>query len=132
MRGEHHRTSLFWQFPDQIPEVVGGRWIQAARGLIQQQNRRLLDERACNAEPLVHSAGEFHDQRIRSFHQTGALQGGLNPFRARGSWNIIQGSEEVEVLPRRKPREERPFVGNRKSNLLANLIGPSARVGSFH
>ena len=104
--GQNHGGALRRQFAHQIPELCGRSWIETARRLIQQNNGGPLHQGARNAQPLVHAARKFHDQRIGGIAQAGAGKQFVDSLGARSSRNVIERRKEVKILTGGQPREK--------------------------
>src|SRR5438445_10359085 len=90
VRREDHGRALISQLADQVPKASRRSRIEAARWLIEQNDRRLFDQGAGNAKPLIHAAGEFHDQSVRCVLKSSPLQHGLYACRANLGRNIFK------------------------------------------
>ena len=61
-RGDEHGNALGDHLVDDEPEVAARDGIHAERGFVEQEDLRLVDEGAAEAEFLLHPAGELAGQ----------------------------------------------------------------------
>ena len=57
--GEHHRLAAFVDGPQHIPQVAPGLRVQRRGRLVQEDDLRVVDQRARDGQPLRLAAGEF-------------------------------------------------------------------------
>src|SRR5437667_1096641 len=67
MLREQHRPTVRAESADDFPQLPARLRIQAGRRLIEEQQLRFADERACNRETLFLPARERHDARLALF-----------------------------------------------------------------
>src|SRR3990167_4124422 len=59
VRGEEHRgAALAVEAPDRVPDEAGARDVEAGRRLVEEEDRRLADERHAEHQALAESTGE--------------------------------------------------------------------------
>ena len=120
---------------DQIPELAPRQRIDPGGGLIQDQEVRIVDQRAAQAELLLHAAGELFRRPVgevgqrRRLHQLGDAPVAL------GSGLAEQTGEERDVLTHAQIRieilaEPLRHVGDARADLFARA--PVGHVGAEH
>ena len=61
-RGHHDRDALAQELRQQLPELAARHRIDAGRRLVEQDERRLVDERAGERQLLLHAARQLAGQ----------------------------------------------------------------------
>ena len=92
------RPALAHQAADDLPQLAARQGIDAGRGLVEQQQLRRADQRAGQAQLLLHAARELagqaaHERRQRRhLHQLGILGRDARPRRPRAGRRRGRGS----------------------------------------
>ena len=100
--GPHHghavRTAFLQHGRDDRPEFAARHRIDADRRLVQQQQPRTREQRAGQAELLLHPAGELAGQARGEGRQAGEAQQSFDACRAQVARHGMQVGEQVEVF----------------------------------
>ncbi|CAO3437987.1 hypothetical protein [Azospirillum argentinense] len=107
--GGHHHAHAGPVRPyavDQLPELPAGERVHARGRLVEDQQVRIVDERAAQAELLLHAAGQLAGGPVEERRQTGALRQVGDAPPSLGVALAEQPSEEVEILGDRQRRVE--------------------------
>ena len=102
VRGDQHGHTCSGQFVYEPPEAAARQRIHAARGLVQKDDRRLVEDGASQGQPLAPSPGQVACQRVLSTAQPGHLQ---HHLAARGqpiALEPVDSAEERDVLVHRE------------------------------
>jgi hypothetical protein len=105
-RHEHGHASL-GQCVDQPPELASCQGVHAARRLVQEQNRRLVQNGAAEREALAPPAGKIARQRRLAPAESCHLQHELTPLRELRTIEAVDTSPEADVLIDRQQFVER-------------------------
>src|SRR5205823_2561809 len=62
--GDHDGLAEALELLEQLADFDSGARVQTTRGLVEQEDRRVVDEDARQAEALLHAAGEGIDQGV--------------------------------------------------------------------
>src|SRR5260370_12126429 len=103
--------------------MAGGRRVETARRLVEQQDRRPLDDGASNAQSLVHAGGKLHRLFAAEVVEAHITQGTFNPVRAFAAGQIFQGSKKNQILPGRGAMEERTLARPSATQLPPHSFG---------
>ncbi len=95
--GEEHRLALGAQEPQVGPDLMAGFDVHPERGLVEHQERRVVQERAGDGQPSLHPAGEAADGLAGAIGEADHLQHLLDARLRVG--HVVQGSGEAQVLP---------------------------------
>src|SRR5260370_9569388 len=112
--------------------MAGGRRVQTARRLVEQQDRRPLDDGASNAQSLVHAGGKLHRLFAAEVVEAHITQDTFHPVRAFAAGQIFQGSKKFQILPGGEARKERPLRRQRETNLPADRLGLKPSVSAAY
>ncbi len=81
---------------DELVDVSGGDRVEPGGGLVQEQHRRVVEQRSGQRHPLAKALGERAAEIVGPIGQVDRLQGALDaPVRrrtARRAWRSIRGS----------------------------------------
>ncbi len=97
-RGDEDRHLLAQQLVEDPPEVAARDGIDAVGRLVQEQHPRRVDQRAGQAELLLHAAGEVARQAAFEGRQVAEGQQPLDPLVAALAGHVVDVGVEVEVL----------------------------------
>ncbi|MEA3219506.1 MAG: hypothetical protein OZX49_00596 [Immundisolibacter sp.] len=117
---------------DQVPELAPRQRIDAGGGLVQDQQVRVVDQRAAQAELLLHAAGQLAGRPVQKWEQPGGARERLDPPCPLAAVVAEQAGEELEVLGDRQRRVEvlaqaLRHVGNARQDAPAR-----AGIGQVH
>src|SRR5690606_20569744 len=109
---------------DQLPELAARQRIDARRRLVEDQEVRIVDQRAAQAQLLLHAARELAGRAIRERVEAGRGKQLADAALAFLAGMAEETSEEVDVLENRKRRIEVPakalrHVGDARTDLAA-------------
>ena len=90
---------------DQVPELPARQGIDAGGGLVEDQQVRVVDQRAAQAELLLHAARQLAGRAVGKRRQPGAGEQAASAGRAPRRL-AEQAAEEVDVLGHRERRVE--------------------------
>jgi hypothetical protein len=91
---------------DQLPELAPRQRIDAGGGFVQDQQVRVVDERAAQAELLLHAAGQLAGRPVQKREQAGGARQHFDAPCPLVAVVAEQAGEEVEVLGDRQRRVE--------------------------
>jgi hypothetical protein len=91
---------------DQLPELPPRQGVDAGRRLIQDQEVRVMDERAAKAEFLLHAAAELAPRPVPEAAKPGAAQQRADAARALLRVEAEQPPEKIDIFIHRKSRVE--------------------------
>ena len=97
-----HRRLALANTVDKLPELRPGEGIDAGGRFIKDQQLRIVDQRAAQAELLLHPTGEFSGGAIAKRRQPGTLQQLVDAQFALGFIVAEQAGEEVDVFIHRE------------------------------
>ena len=84
---------------DQPPELPPRQRVDAAGRLVEEQDRRLVQDRAAEREPLAPAAGEIARQRVLAAGEAGHLEHERAPLgSSRAPVEAVDAAEEADVL----------------------------------
>ena len=112
---------------DEIPELAARERIDAGRRLVENEQIRIVDQRAAEAELLLHAAGELAGGPIVERIEARGGQKLVDPGAALRRRLTEQSAEEVDVLEHAERRieiaaEALRHVGDAAANLLADAL----------
>ena len=87
-------------------ERVAGQGVEGAERLVEEQDRRVGDERPCQGDALLHPAGELARPEIGRVRQPDLGQRPLPCLAALGGGHAVQLEREGHVVERVAPAEE--------------------------
>src|SRR5581483_3777300 len=93
---------------EELPELPPRERVHARRRLVEDEEVRVVEERAAEPELLLHAARELRRGAVAERREAGAREEELAPLGARGARASEQAPEEVEVLGDRERRVEVP------------------------
>ena len=73
--------------------------VEAAGGFVEDQHRRVVDERFGQAEPLLHAAGEAVDEVVALVGEVEQLEHVADDGFAAAARDLVGDGEEVQELP---------------------------------
>ena len=109
---DEHGAALGGEGADQDPEVDPRLRIEAARGLVEQQHRRVVHERAGEAHPLLLPAGEHAGRLVGELVEVHERDELLRPRRGALLREAVQAAGQLERRPRRQRRPGAEHVGH--------------------
>ena len=120
---------------NKIPELRSRQRVHAGRRLIENQKIRVMDQRAAQAELLLHAPGEFACRALQEFEQPGGLGELIDALAALCGSMTEQAREELQILLDRERRIQvlaQPLrhIGDARAHLLAMRL--AAHVAAQH
>ena len=108
--GDNHAHALtgLSDFIDQVPELPARQWIDSSRRFVEDQDVRVVDERAAETELLFHSSRKVGNRAIREGTKAGAFQQRCNAAVALGTRMSKKAAEKIDIVEDRKRRIEVP------------------------
>ena len=97
MPGRRRRMSA-----DQLPELAARQGVDPGRRLVQDQQIGVVNQRAAQAELLLHAAGKLAGRALGESEQIGRAQQVVDALRALVSGVAEQAAEEIEVVEHRQ------------------------------
>ena len=91
---------------DQIPELPARQRIDAGRGLVEDEQVGIVDQRAAQAELLFHAAGKLAHRPVGEGGEPGGAQQFVDARPPLGPVLTIEPAEEMQVLGDRQSRIE--------------------------
>ncbi len=87
---------------DEFPELSAGQGIHTGGGLVEDQQVRVVDERAAQAQLLLHAARQFARGAMPERGQSGGMQQLVDTTLAFAAVMAEQPAEEIHVLEHRE------------------------------
>ena len=119
---DQQRPALVAQAMELIPDPAAQERIDARRRLVEEQQRRIVDERAGQLEPSLHPARQPAGAPAADVPQVDQLEDLAGPPPARAPQHPEQRRDEIDVLADRQVRVQ----GER----LGHVADPLARLAS--
>ena len=95
-----------------LPEQVPGLRVEPGRRLVEEQDRRLVDERACDRQAPLHPARQRLDLVVRTFGELRELEELVGPARGLGSLEAEVPAVDHEVVADGDLGVERVLLGH--------------------
>ncbi len=89
---------------DQIPKLAPRERIDAGRRLVENEQIRIMDERAAETELLPHAAGELFRRPVGKGRKAGAFEQKLHPRLPLGTRAGRRDGRRIRYFPRRSDR----------------------------
>ena len=120
---------------DQIPELRARQRVHASRRLIENQKIRVMNQRAAQAEFLLHAPGQLACRALQEFEQASGLGELIDPLAALCGAMTEQAREELQILLDRERRiqvfaQSLRHVGDARAHLIA--MGLAGHVATQH
>ena len=120
---------------NQIPELRARQRVHASRRLIENQKIRVMNQRAAQAEFLLHAPGQLACRALQEFEQASGLGQLIDPLAALCGAMTEQAREELQILLDRERRiqvfaQSLRHVGDARAYLLA--MGLAGHVATQH
>src|SRR5919201_6424229 len=107
VRGDQDGAALAGQTVDEVPEVAARGGVHTARRLVQQEDRRTMDQRTAQRQTLTPPGGEVGRERLLPPVQTGPGDELVAPLPQAPAPHAVHAAIELEVLRRRQIAVER-------------------------
>src|SRR6185503_17526776 len=98
VRRDQDRDAGVRQRVDEPPELAARQRIDAPRRLVEKEDRRFVENRAAEREPLTPAAGQVTRERVLATGQAGHVERKLPPLRQLGFAQAVDAAEERNVL----------------------------------
>lgn len=92
------RAALFFEFLDFLENKISRLRIDADGGFVEQQDGRVVDERAAEVEPSLHSAGEGLYAVVAAVGQSDEIEDGGDAFAQHSAGQAVEAAEEAEIF----------------------------------
>ena len=103
MRGDQHRFAHILERPQNAFHLRAGARVHAGGRLVQDEQARVVDERARQAQPLLHAAGEHVHVAVALVGQVHQLQQALGHMLAFLWAKAVAARIKVQVFPGFQP-----------------------------
>ena len=114
LRGEEHRDPLVVGQPrDLLPQRRPALGVQAGRGLVEEQDPGLVDQRHGEVQAPLHAARITTHAAIRGFLEPHPLEQRLGALTALGRGNALERRLQVQVLATGEDRVQRSLLEGR-------------------
>ena len=123
-----HRSALFCESLDVLENVVPGLRIDPDRRLIQEQNGRVVNQRAGHVKPALHAAGISFDPAPSVFDQPGEFEPRLDALAQARPAKPIECPEEGKIFLAGQFAVERKRLG--RDTDAPSRFGPGRVRGS--
>ena len=131
--GRGHQHAHLWALRanarDQLPELVARQRVDAGGWLVEDQQVGVVDQRAAQAQLLLHAAGQLARRTLAEGRHTGAAQQVVDASLAFGSVLTEQATEEIQVLEHRQRRVEVLAQALRHVGDMRADIAPMTGIG---
>ncbi len=121
MRTDEDRLSHARQFAQHRPEFDPRPRVEPGCRLIQKQNRWIVNQRLCQAEPLLGPLAESADLCVRQRRQIGQVQDALDDGRPLPARDAPRSREETQVLARGQAVVHAVLVGHVPDELAHSI-----------
>lgn len=122
VRANQDGFALIAQFVEQGAQLDAGARVEAACGLIEHQDVGVMQECACEAEALGHTAGETHDEGVFFVRKVDKRQHIVDEGGAGSRRYVVTARIKVEVFESGHRLVDAKDVGH-KADTLADSIG---------
>ena len=128
VRGYHQRGAAFGaQREEQIHDLLAGVRIEITGGLIRQDNRRTVDQRAGDGHPLLFAAGQFRGPMVHAFTETDAFQKGAPTVSRLVARNARHAGGQANIFQRGHFRKQMVGLEHETDFDIAQLCQPAVR-----
>ena len=127
VRGHEDGYALLGHPVDQVPELPAADRIDARGRLVEKHNRRLVQNRTAQRQPLLPAAGQVRGPRAAMVAQAGHLQNPLFASRLLFGRNAIDAAVKIDVLLDRQILVEREFLAH-VADVRLDPLGLAANV----
>ncbi len=121
LRGQEDRDAFFpGKASDLLPERGAALWVEARGRLVEEENRRIVDQRQREIEAALHAAGVRSDLAVGGVREPDAVEQRLLKAPASVTLDAVQRRLQPEVLAARQERVERRLLecrADRRANL---------------
>ncbi len=140
IRGGHqhaHAGAIATNAGNQLPELITGQGIDASGGLIENQQIRVVNQRAAQPQLLLHAARELAGRAIGKAFKPGALHQIVDPPLAFGGVLAKQATEKIQIFEDGQGgvqvlAQALRHVGNARANLTSMLGTGHIAVQHLH
>jgi len=106
-RHQHaHAGTVTADARDQLPELAARQWVDAGGGFVEDQQVRVVDQRAAQPQLLLHAARQLAGRALGEGRQTGAVGQIGDALAALFGILAEQAAEEIQVLEHGEGRVE--------------------------
>jgi len=131
MRSDQDGFPRLLQIPNQLFEIYSRLRVEARGRLVQHEDRWVMNDGACDSQPLLHSARKPADERVALRLQTHPRDDRGDTLRNLGGIHLVGVREIVEVLPDFQVVVQRKEVGQIADRAL-RLFRPAFHVDAVH
>ena len=127
---QHGEPALDRDLPDLLEQFEGPDRIHGAGGLVEDQHRRFVQQRAGELKPRAHSRGEREADAVAHIREPDGVQHVRDARGQRVAPQPLQAAAELEVVLARQPQPERAVVPRHEADDSAELGRLPCRVDS--
>src|SRR5205823_6568850 len=109
---DHEELAHAGQLGEEAAHLDAGAGVQAAGGLVEQEDLGVVDEHAGDAQALLHAAGEGVNEGGFFFGEVGELEDLVDDLAPSLPGDLEGGGEELEVLIHRQVVVDAEEVGH--------------------
>src|SRR6476659_4050186 len=126
--GEQYRhPELVLHAPHLSPDTIARNGIQTDRRLVENQQRRSVDQRLRQLEAADHAAGVGACQPLGDVKQLHCMQRFVDPIGALGARHVVEPCEQFNVLPTGQCGFDRKLLRH-IANVVSDVHGVPTRV----
>ena len=129
--GDDEGDALGGEVVDDRPEAAAGDGIDAARGLVEEDQARVVEQRAGEGQPLLPAAGERPGDEVLLAAEVRHADGPVEALGLRRPAQAVDPGEEVEVLPHGQLVVEAEALGH-VADAAAHPLGVAGDVDPQH
>ncbi len=127
MGADEDGVAGFGKVVDEGPECSPRDGVHARGGLVQEEDRRIVQDGAAQRQPLFPAAGERSGHGGTAVGQVGHFKHVLLALGAHGLRHAVHAGEEIDVLFHRKVVVERELLRH-VADVLADFLGLRSHV----
>ena len=122
VRDQNDGVAVFVKLFEQVHDVVTGGRVQRAGGLVSQQYRRMINQRAGNRHPLPLAAGKLVGPVRHAIRKIDFAERCFSHLVAPGSRNAAVDQRQFDVVQRRRSRQQIESLKHEADFLIANAL----------
>ncbi len=123
MSAQEDGAAAFDELRDELTNVVGAFGIEPVRGLVEEDERRFVEESTRNMEALTHSPRVLLDESVTSGRKLDEVEHRSAPIARHLPGQAVKCGEVFEVLHARESPVEAAFASEHQADALSDACG---------